>query len=393
MGFDELAHASYVADLQAHHGPVRLEQLRMLDPKTFTFTSKPSYLNHADPYYRMLAVIGPRIEGHPEALIWHRAINVVVVTLGLALMLSAMISLARTVEERLIFAFGLACIPVLPQMAGSINNDNLAFLGGALLIFGVQRFLNRFRTADLLIAGFGVVIAAAAKLTGLMLAGGFLVAVMAIAWAHRLVNRRQIAIAIFSLLIAAIPAIGLWIGYGSPAPNTPAQAASLLDGARITGWADEPRLGAIAYVFEFLQSFVAGWMPMLDARSSWHSALLIIPLTAIGLAVAGTGYSAQSLFRGLGGRGPGDSTINYPAIVCAGALAITATMIIHIGFSYQRHLATGWLMDAFPRYYLPLIEIVPLAGVACFRGIERESLRKFVAGFLLMSPFIFRLLG
>jgi hypothetical protein len=63
-GFDETAHASYVAHIQ-HTGDAwpALETMRLLDPQTFEFTSKPNYLNHPPLFYALLAALGPRLEG------------------------------------------------------------------------------------------------------------------------------------------------------------------------------------------------------------------------------------------------------------------------------------------------------------------------------------------
>src|SRR3954469_5925814 len=60
QGFDEVAHLSYVAQLQksGEFWP-RLESLRLLDPASFRFTDAPNYLNHPPFYYWLLARIGP----------------------------------------------------------------------------------------------------------------------------------------------------------------------------------------------------------------------------------------------------------------------------------------------------------------------------------------------
>ena len=57
----------------------------------------------------------------------------------------------------------------------------------------------------------------------------------------------------------------------------------------------------------------------------------------------------------------------------AGTIALAATFAIHVAYSYGRHLATGWLMDAYPRYYLPLIAIVPLAGLSLLAAVGRRA--------------------
>lgn len=170
-GFDELAHISYVAELQATPGGVRLEKLRMLDPASFQFTEAASYLNHPSLYYRGLAVVGPPIEGRPASVLWHRLINVAIVTVALGLLFALSHSIARSSLETLILTVPMFCIPFLAALAGSVNNDNLGFLSGALVLFGSWRFVTTNRTSDLGIALLGVVVAGAAKLTAVMLCG------------------------------------------------------------------------------------------------------------------------------------------------------------------------------------------------------------------------------
>jgi hypothetical protein len=63
-GFDEVAHASYVAHIQ-HSGDAwpDLTSMRLIDPQSFQFTRTANYLNHPPPFYDLLAVLGPRLEG------------------------------------------------------------------------------------------------------------------------------------------------------------------------------------------------------------------------------------------------------------------------------------------------------------------------------------------
>ena len=68
-------------------------------------------------------------------------------------------------------------------------------------------------------------------------------------------------------------------------------------------------------------------------------------------------------------------------VVIAGTLALAATLAIHVGYSYSRHLATGWLLDAYPRYYRPLAAIVPLAGLSLAATIEAPRWRAALLAF------------
>jgi hypothetical protein len=66
---------------------------------------------------------------------------------------------------------------------------------------------------------------------------------------------------------------------------------------------------------------------------------------------------------------------------------------IHVTYSYGRHLSTGWLMDAYPRYYLPLAAIVPLAGLSLLAAVEAPRRRAALLAFLIPGPAIFRAFG
>ena len=79
QGFDEVAHVSYVAQIQ-HDGDAapRLPTMRLLDPHTFQFTGAANYLNHPPLFYALLAHLGPKLEGDPPALFAYRLIDIAI---------------------------------------------------------------------------------------------------------------------------------------------------------------------------------------------------------------------------------------------------------------------------------------------------------------------------
>jgi hypothetical protein len=105
---------------------------------------------------------------------------------------------------------------------------------------------------------------------------------------------------------------------------------------------------------------------------------------AIGCGFVGAACALRRLLRG---ETPRD------VVVVAGVVAIGVTFAIHVGFSYGRHLATGWLMDAYPRYYLPLAAIMPLAGLSLYGAIKEQRWRNVLLAFLIAGPVIFRIFG
>jgi hypothetical protein len=114
-----------------------------------------------------------------------------------------------------------------------------------------------------------------------------------------------------------------------------------------------------------------------------QTALLVLPLVAVLIGIAGIYCSA-----------PRDEPGEMRSISWwLRARQIAATFAAHLYFSWHRHLATGWMMDAYPRYYLPLIAVVPLAGLSLATAIGDARKRNLLIGFLILAPLLFQLLG
>ncbi len=386
QGFDEVAHLSYAAQIQ-RSGDVwpRLETLRMLDAQTFRFTGEANYLNHPPFYYALLAALGPRIENNPGAVFIHRLLNIVIVAIGLAAGMA--VGLFAGFDRQRLYAYcvPLACIPVLGPLAGAVNPDNAAFAGGAVATLAAWQLISTQRTPWLFAALAGTLIASWAKLTGLLLTGGLLAGIfLYLSWRGRFRHHWILPIGLTAILALAPYAVFV-AQYGSPTPDTPAQIALLQTGARSTGWADAARLSLPAYMLHFLSDFVAGWMPTLAPRNAVNYAALALPIAALICAFAGFGVSMRRLWRR-------EETV-LDVIVVAGLLAIAATLTCNILFSYGRHLSSGWMMDAYPRYYLPLAAVVPLAGLSLLSAVTHPRWRTGLVVLLIAGPLLFRLLG
>lgn len=385
-GFDELAHASYVAHIQ-HAGTMRpaLDSMAMLDPANFGFTKRANYLNHPAPYYALLALLGPTLEHHPDAILVDRLLNVAFVAAGVAALM--MVGLAARLSPLAFYAFivPVICIPVLLPLAGSVNPDNAAFAGGALALLGAWQLITGERRAWLYVALGGLIVAAWAKLTGLLLVAGMLGGVFG--WMH---GRGRFARAwlipvIAAFLVASAPYIAFIIHYGSPAPDTPAQSAMLEQAAHAAGWDRTRAMSRLAYALFFVITFTMEWMPSLFPRTALNYAALALPIGAVLCAGAGIVMSSRRILR--------REETPLDVIVVAGAVAFVSTFAIHAVFSYERYVAIGWLMDAYPRYYLPLAAIIPLAGLSLLKAVEPPRDRAVLIAFLIVGPIVFRILG
>lgn len=386
QGFDEVAHASYVMHLQ-QTGEIwpAFEDMRMLDPSSFRFTGEANYLDHPSPYYLLLARLGPTLEGHPEAIFVHRLFNVALVAIGLAGLMA--IGLVARLPRLTFYAYivPLAAIPVLAPLAGAVNNDNAAFAGGGIATLAAFQLLVTGSRTSLLAALGGLIVASWAKFTGLLLVGGLVAGVLLwLLWHGRLQPRWIVPIAI-ALLLAGAPYLVLFAQYGSPTPRTPGLVAMIKTGAQSVGWDSAERLTPVSYAVHFIAEFALQWMPTLKPRNALNYAAIAIPITAVLCAFAGLLAAIRRISYGTGGP--------LDILIAAGALAFAATFVIHGIFSYELHTEFGWLTTAYPRYYLPLAALVPLAGLSLLDAIKQPRARAILVVFLIAGPLIFGLLG
>jgi hypothetical protein len=160
--------------------------------------------------------------------------------------------------------------------------------------------------------------------------------------------------------------------------------AMIQNNARVVGVADLPRKSFPVYLGYFVLVFIVDWMPI-GARGMFNYAMLAVPVGALLCAAAGAVLSLRRLWQRR-------ETV-LDVVVIAGALSLALTFVLHVRHGYADHLATGWLEEAYPRYYLPLIAIVPLAGLSLLGAIESPRWRNALLGFLIAGPIAFHLLG
>ena len=359
IGFDELAHMSFVAQVQQCGCLPALDELVLLDPVTRAFTGEPSYLNHPASYYALLS-LGPDVTTSLAAV---RLMNVFFVGAAMILIFATLFRVVREPLPRIAGVLLIGTVPVMAQLAATVNNDNLAMLGGALTMFGGALYLGRKTAGNLAVLCGGAFIASLAKLTGLLLCAAFLVAILLQARAAP----RHWLIACAALAVATVPFALLALRYGSPAPHTAGQMQMLIDGARDAGWDRQERLGPVAYFFFFCRSMLEGWVPRFGSRTALQHAALLLPLAIFALAAR---YSCRD------------------ALCRAGAIAVGIMFAVHISFSYQRHIDTGWMLDAYPRYYFPMLGLWPVAVAHALRHLP-----KTFAFPVITAPVAFALLG
>ncbi len=199
---DELSHLHYITGISDH--------LR-LPPASEPERQQP-------PLYYLLGAIVARLTGDDARLI--RLLSVV---LGVLTILTVYLVARRLFPLRPYLAVGAAAlVALLPEtqyLAGAINDDNLAWLAGALLVLvGVTVMQSRVLTTRLALgAGFTVALAVLAKETVWVLALLLLVVVVVRFW------RRLRALQVAALVLPTVVLAGWWfvrnaVAFGSPLP-------------------------------------------------------------------------------------------------------------------------------------------------------------------------------
>lgn len=382
--YDEHAHFSYALHvLQTSEVAPSLDDLRLTDPSApARWSEQRNYLNHPSPYYVLMAWAARPFDLSAPGLIrlW-RLFGAALAALGLALMLRLGREAGWSAPAQTAFVTLIALNPTLPVLGGIISNDNLALVGGALTCLGVFRLLAGARSGGVwMTAAAGVLIASVAKLTAALLCG--LLLAFALAWliagsGLAVIRSWQAWLCLSAAALGAGPYLALIIEHGSPAPFTAGQAAILASRlAEMPEW-QSSRLGFWPYVAHFWQSLLVYWPPVTPANSA-QVALLALPATCLGLSL----IAALGAMRAVAaGRGD-DPTACF---VACGTLAMAVMLMVHLGFTFARHQDTGWLRGVYPRYYFPLLAVLPAACAWLIERCRGEAHRRALAGVVIAT--------
>jgi hypothetical protein len=140
--FDELEHISYAAYLQETGRLLpRFEEQKILSPGDMSqWDDRLNYLGHPSPFYALIALVLDRTLPPTQAILMPRLASAGLLLVGVALALGA----GRHHFERdrvalILFCLAVALCPKLLAVSGQVSNDSLAFLGGALVYWGVSQ--------------------------------------------------------------------------------------------------------------------------------------------------------------------------------------------------------------------------------------------------------------
>lgn len=176
---DENAHVSYIAYLEKSHKIIPdfknmtiLQETKSIDSTTseYTFVNALNYLGHPPLYYQIMRLSGA-VNINNDSVIVNivrlRHFNMLLSLLAIILILY--IGYTRIGKNPLLhclYAVIVISVPMLSYDSAGINNDNLAFVGLSVFIFGLLRFSEKNRNfLTYFIISLGVFISFMSKLT------------------------------------------------------------------------------------------------------------------------------------------------------------------------------------------------------------------------------------
>lgn len=283
-----------------------------------------------------------------------------------------------------VFAMAVATLPELGYVGGSVNNDNLAFLGFVIFLTGVLRYdEGKQDVRAYLLIGVGFLLGGFAKLTMALIMLIMLVVILIIS----VIRTRSLKLIINPYFLVTLPFFGLFLAY------------ELLVHRRFGGW--QPSLALVAPEYYRTTNFFV-------APENREMVSLFQYVTRF---IGGIGYTWSSLYGheaavteqmnnrllGLLFWIPVGATVVAALVQCFRrkadsytipvALAFLGTLAYHFYSGWSGYVKNGYLGGMQARYYLPLI--VPFALIFCeavpplFRTEKAKRIGTILAAILI----------
>lgn len=373
---DELAHVSYIHDAEQSGQWVP-------DYKSgkIVGSDELNYLAHPPLYYSIQALVGQLFQ-------WDagfdykpfRVISLLMVAAGLLLILRTAQSLQLSDGVVAAMALGAVAIPNFTYIAASINNDNLVFLGVALLFASmVELHGEKNKSTTWAVAGvyLALLIIALTKVNAALFAIAFVFSWLLFTRAQWLgeffKNRRWVGLLALALVVSVYYG-WTYLTYGKLFPS-PKYVYELRT-------PENPMLFReyISHFFIHLTTRFAGaygHFSYLVYPGKWLYVLYFLLFAPVFLYL-GSRIWLNSIFK---------AQVVYrlfdAMFIAAGVLLVT-----HIYLGYQGYLMTGLVAAIQPRYYLFLIPLIwlPILVLAKHQKFLVFFAGAFMLGALVLAP-------
>lgn len=364
---DEWAHLTYVNEV------VTGDRLIPAYSDSFVLpaNTQKNYLGHPPLYYSALGFVGRLLHWNVvEDFIKYRLLSAAFVAFGLFLWALVARSFGYSRAWTIPLLLAVNAIPMFPYLAGSVNNDNLAYLAAAVAVFGIVH-TDRLPRASWYIGALGLGIALLTKATIAL----FLIVVFCTWIGQRffsprrdsLNNRHFIASACLVLLLTGGYYIYVYTTFGAFFPRGELYARNEMP---------EGALHFVGFLGQFIGGMISGLPEILSHASTFPLAgaqmlrgifllLLTLPIVAWVWSMATPQRSEIDKLR--------DSIL----------VAILVTLAAHILVVWAGYKHYGILAGVQPRYYNYLL---PAIFIVAFQHYNKDRIvRMLLALFAICS--------
>jgi hypothetical protein len=366
--FDELEHISYAAYLQETGRLLpRFEEQKILSPGDMSqWDDRLNYLGHPSPFYALIALVLDRTLPPTQAILMPRLASAGLLLVGVALALGAgRHHFKRDRVALILFCLAVALCPKLLAVSGQVSNDSLAFLGGALVYWGVSQEERRCWHGPAAI-GLGLALVFWSKPNAGLAVGVWLGIFLLL---RKPLRPGLMLAAGLGLAIGCVPYVFLVISYGAVVPIV------------VENFGNVRQMDDFAsYLPVFLLTLGNTWA--LSQTGEW-------PITQAGAVVTILLFWAVIGCAAYGGRAAWPCRrAPRAAVAVAAPVAFALVLAIHLWFAST---SLGFSLPAASfRYYLPLWP--PLAHAVAF-GVVAGRGAPWCRTFLIVVSFAALVVG
>lgn len=371
---DELAHLSYVKDVISNDGI-----LPDYSEGTILGSARQNYMGHPPLYYSALGLVGSVLSlDAVDDYLFFRLITVFFVSAGLLLFIKGARKLDIDYLSITILLLACSAIPMFSYLAGSVNNDNLVYLGFSMVFYGVASSRGCTRVINEKSLFFIFLGAAIVFLTKATASAYLVFFILTFIWFDR---RRIFALKFsksFKLFFgASVVLVGGYyiyslVVFGGLFPKP----GNLYD--------ISPPQNPLT-IFEYVSIFLKSMWDRLPVIMSHQSIAPLnsqfLPFFYIMVLTPLAGYLLVRFNSSI--RTSEKFLVNLSDSLL---LAAVITVIIHIFVTYPSYLSSGLLAGMQPRYYSYLIPVIWIPFfITCTSGRLKKSIVGIIGFCVLIS--------
>ena len=359
---DIIAHLSYIESLHTHPELFpKFENMSMITNK-----NAGNYLGHPPLYYYLMNTVYDKnmsVVGNVDNF---RTLNTIIFLTSFLLMLYIGFGTKMTLLAHFAYVSLLSSLPMYAYLGSSINNDNLAILGGVVFLIGLRRFLQqKYTNMTYFIVGLGIFLAYFGKFTAALLVFFSILFFFAyLVFQKRTIPINKVQIGILSLFIIPVLIYQLYIylHYHALVPTLNiTHPEEYLHSVYFIPEAMREYKTPLEWLSHYWSHFHSGWFGIHSHHSFvknsifQYGGLLLLHIFALIAFFFKCNKDEKA----------------YCVLGKIALLSLFSVAVIQVVFSYNAHLHSGYTGGLQTRYLLPF-----MASFAIMASVFVDQFRK-----------------